>query len=129
MEKLTCSSCGASDYTKLPNGNLKCNYCGTEYSQSSTPEEEVAKNAQTWRDVEVTGMHHSDLNFIVHKKLEVSGMNNRIIFHTSLENAEHVATLEVSGMEHCINVVLTDGATYSSSGMGHKFNVATRRFG
>lgn len=121
MEKLICSSCGAADFTKLPDGNLKCNYCGTEYVQSPTTEEKAKENAQTYRDVEVTGMEHSGLKFIVHKKLKVSGMDNIITRYTSLENAEHVGTLKISGMDHRIDVVLVDGATYSSSGMDNKF--------
>lgn len=121
MKDLVCSHCGAVDYTELPNGNLRCNYCGTEYIQSSTSKEETIEDAQTLKDAEVSGMCCSDLNFIVHEKLEVSGMNHTINICTSLKNAEHVATLKVSGMNHCINVVLTDGATYSSSGMGHTF--------
>lgn len=120
MKDLVCSHCCATEFTKLPNGNLKCNYCGTEYAQSPTPEEKATENAQTYRDVEVTGMKHSGLKFIVHKKLEVSGMNHIITRYTSLENAEHVGTLEISGMNHRIDVVLADGANYSSSGMNNK---------
>lgn len=122
MQKIACSSCGAVDFTELPNGNLQCNYCGSIYFKSPTfAKERTAETVQIRKHHLVSGIHCSNLKFVVHNKLLVSGMDNEITFCSSLENAEHVSTLEITGMCCAVEIMLADNASYTDFGMNNKF--------
>lgn len=122
MQKIVCSGCGASDFTELPDGNLKCNYCGSIYFKSPTSAKETTQGTVRIRKKgSVSGTHISGLKFVVHNKLIVDGVHNQITFCSSLEGAEHVSTLDISGIHCNVEVVLADDATYADYGIHTNF--------
>ena len=40
LEKFECPQCGASDYEKLNDNNIKCSYCGTVFKVNNEPAEQ-----------------------------------------------------------------------------------------
>lgn len=122
MQKIVCSGCGAADFMELPNGNLRCNYCGSIYFKSPTFAKETTQETVRIRKKDsVSGTHISGLKFVVHNKLIVSGVHNKITFCSSLEDAEHVSTLNISGIHCNVEIVLADDATYTDSGVHNSF--------
>lgn len=121
MQKITCSSCSANEFTKLPNGFLRCNYCGTIFLPSFNTIEEEKNIFKIYRSSKVSGTHCKNLRFAVHKHLRVTGMHNTIVCHSSLENVQHVSTLKITGKHCTVDVVMVDNSTCSDSGKHNEF--------
>lgn len=112
LNQFSCPNCGASDFTQLPDGTLKCKYCNSilfSDNASSSSDSEVFED-------EVINVNMMNAKFVIHNELFISGNMNNIEFTSHLDNAKHVSTLKVLGNMNNLIVVLLDGATCVNDG-------------
>lgn len=118
LNKISCPSCGASDFERLEKGKIMCKYCNSIFSADYNS----ATNPKSFEDKKISGDMMRGLKFAVHKKLVVSGDMNHITISSNLtDDIVHVSTLRVSGDMNKLTVTLLDGATFENNGDMNKF--------
>ena len=114
IEKLTCSSCGASQLEQVGPSRFQCPYCQTSYLIDFDP------STGELQDAQVKGDMQSAQVFAVHGKITVRGDANKIVLKKNAAEARHVGNLEIVGDANTITAVLLDGATYDLIGDANK---------